>query len=239
MKIGIFGDSFAYHNPSNSNDSWVSLLSKDYDVTCYAKNGSSTYYSYQLLKENYKKFDKIIFVITKYDRFQTSAEAIPSASMAQYYLNSGNLSPFDEKVIKGIEDFLVYSMADPIVDHQIMLFHLLLLKEIQQMGLDILFIRGFDDDRYQELAGPSLWQVTKMENRFWGRRWEKFTELNGFYFDERQCHLCNLNNEILYKDLTEIIPTISGNTFYDFNIFQFVQPDDFTNYLCKELKGKL
>ena len=57
MKIGIFGDSFS--DPSwntNSYESWVELLSKDYDIVNFSANGSSLWFSYNNLKKNFQKF---------------------------------------------------------------------------------------------------------------------------------------------------------------------------------------
>lgn len=238
MKIGIFGDSYAFHHDQWNTESWVSLLKKDFDVTSYGKNGSSTYYSYRLLKENYLKYDKIIFVITKGDRIHTSIAPVPTYDMAQYYLKKGNLTPQQRQVMQGLSDFILYTMSDTEVENQIMLLHLLLLKEIQQMGLDILFIRAFDDPRHSELSGPALWHITDMEHTAWGDQWKSFKNYPGFNFDKRQCHLTSQNNKILYEEIKKILPTLSGNTFFNFDISKFSQPDNINNYMPEELKGK-
>lgn len=239
MKIGIFGDSYAFHHDFWPSDSWITLLAKDFDVRTYGENGSSTYFSYELLKKHYLKYDKIIFVITKFDRIHTSFKPIPSYDMVKFYLSQGDLTPFNRKVLEGLSDFILYSMADSEIEQQFMTLHLLLLKEIQSMGLDILFIRAFDDHRHKELQGPALWHITKMEQDRWGKRWDNFKKQEGFNFDTRQCHLTTRNNEILYEQLKEMLPSVKGNQFYNFDIFKFALPDSIDNYMPDHLKGKV
>jgi len=63
MKIGIYGDSFAERMSENS---WTvrleSLLGAD--ITNYGLSGSDLYWSYNLYRQNYLKYDLNIFVAT-------------------------------------------------------------------------------------------------------------------------------------------------------------------------------
>ncbi len=77
MKIAIFGCSFACPSSNtgmpnfNSNGrSWMKILTEDFNqnITTYGLSGSSVYYSYIKFKENYKKYDKIVFLGTYPDR---------------------------------------------------------------------------------------------------------------------------------------------------------------------------
>ena len=71
MKIGIFGDSFACHvsvsdTKLNTDTSWMKLINESdkYNITNFAFSGTSMYWSYNLYKQNYSKFDKNIFIAT-------------------------------------------------------------------------------------------------------------------------------------------------------------------------------
>ena len=77
MKIAIFGCSYAdpYSNGgipnfNNNGRPWMKILTEDFNqnITTYGLSGSSVYYSYLKFKENYKKYDKIVFLGTYPDR---------------------------------------------------------------------------------------------------------------------------------------------------------------------------
>jgi hypothetical protein len=73
LKIAVFGDSYAdefKHIKDTEYGTlslpWVRELKKisNHSITNFAISGSSFYYSAKLFFENYKKFDKIVFVVT-------------------------------------------------------------------------------------------------------------------------------------------------------------------------------
>lgn len=72
VTVGIFGDSFADENVFKDKPglSWVEYLRNYYarDVKSYGKAGTSLYYSYELFLDNYKYYDKVIFVCTDLGR---------------------------------------------------------------------------------------------------------------------------------------------------------------------------
>jgi len=77
MKISIFGCSYADVNSNggipnfnNNGRPWMKILTEDFNqnITTYGLSGSSVYYSYLKFKENYKKYDKIVFLGTYPDR---------------------------------------------------------------------------------------------------------------------------------------------------------------------------
>lgn len=71
--LAIYSDSWAdplVRDPSEmDNKAWSEMLSDEYNVTNFARGGTSIYYSYQKFLETYKDFDKIIFVVTDYYRW--------------------------------------------------------------------------------------------------------------------------------------------------------------------------
>ena len=85
MKIGIFGDSFAADNKLNPTDSWVDILRKSHEVENHASPGTNLYYSVTKLKENYKKYEKIIFVVTQPSRIKI-ADHVPCYNSNKRYV---------------------------------------------------------------------------------------------------------------------------------------------------------
>ena len=59
--IGVYGDSYA-----EDGDSWIDYLNKEYKN--FGKGGSSIDYSYYKFCETHKQFDKIIFIVSSFDR---------------------------------------------------------------------------------------------------------------------------------------------------------------------------
>lgn len=77
MNLGIFGDSWAdtqpdiYHNYEKGILPWGIWLEKklNANMKCFASSGTGLWWSFDLFKKNYKKFEKIVFVYTNYNRW--------------------------------------------------------------------------------------------------------------------------------------------------------------------------
>jgi len=96
MKVGIYGDSFAclrsIRNTKLNNDTpWMEVLKSlgNYKITNFGLSGSSVYWSYKNYKENYKKFDKNIFITTSPDRIY-----VPHGASRQHW----NISSVEEAI---------------------------------------------------------------------------------------------------------------------------------------------
>jgi len=82
MKLAVFGDSFADLNPTELIDEkinrfpWPHHLSNllNAELTCFARAGTSTWWSYQKFLENFKNFDTIVFCYSEYNRWHTLAD---------------------------------------------------------------------------------------------------------------------------------------------------------------------
>lgn len=66
MNIGIFGDSYATIGHDELQQGWPYLIKSTLNATIdfYGKSGTSLYWSYELFKKHYKKYDVIIFCFT-------------------------------------------------------------------------------------------------------------------------------------------------------------------------------
>lgn len=107
--IAIFGDSSA--DPVEWLDhSWVELLSKDYNFTNFAKQGSSLIYSYNNICREYQNFDKIIVFIPPVGRLWA-----PNCKINQHFLNHrtielhyDNADYSDKKILDSIKNYFIY-----------------------------------------------------------------------------------------------------------------------------------
>lgn len=93
LNIGIFGDSYAESYPYLDNDwSWAKhLQEKNNNCRIYAKGGTSTWYSYNQLKENIDHFDVIIFSFSYPYRFPFFHNKIPVNFQANLFTPIANL----------------------------------------------------------------------------------------------------------------------------------------------------
>jgi len=78
MNLGIFADSFGKVRDivKNPTKSWTVLLENNFNVTNFAKSGSSLYYSYDLFLKYHTTFDKVIFVATVPGRLNLPANRL-------------------------------------------------------------------------------------------------------------------------------------------------------------------
>lgn len=229
MKIGIFGDSFSDHDENNDLISWPYLLSFDYNVSNYSKTGTSTYYSYNKFLENYKKFDKIIFVVTQPHRIHTKIGPIANAMSVNYYLNQDNLSISERKILKGLKAYLENSILDEELDSQHVLFHNLMIEDIKRLHNKILFIPAFNN-KGTICTGSQLTDITFKENDYWGITGAEWYSKK----DLRQCHMSEPNNKWLYQNVKEILTALDNHVVFDFNLNDIEVPDNkekyFTNW---------
>jgi hypothetical protein len=71
MKIGIFGDSYAYHPAANpAHLEWWQYVQQfpDIEIDNYGAAGSSLYYTWKQFQDNHHKYDKVIVCMTVCNR---------------------------------------------------------------------------------------------------------------------------------------------------------------------------
>lgn len=208
MNIAIFGCSFAcmqsnHGMKSNFNSKgrpWMQILNEDfnYNITNYGYSGSSMYYSYSKFKENYKNFDRIIFLGTYPDRkYSPNFKNFPHILIA---FASPEKMPShatkDEHEL--IRDYYTYIHNVEEADN---------MKEL--MVNDIKNLCG-DKALYIDVP-TTIANVTKMER------------LSGFIeqpADNRWCHISNENNYIFASQINN---WLIGNPFI-FDLASFKKP---------------
>lgn len=232
MKVGIFGDSYAHILERSTTTSWADLLSKDFDVENYAMGGSSTYFSYLNFLEHYQKYNKIIFVVTYPARMYTSFGHVPSAVTAKDMLTNRavRLDKIQQKIIYGLDSYFTYSLLDNAILDQHILFHNLMIEKIKSLKKDILFIPAFSVPN-TDFDRTALVDITRMEEGHWISLGYKIKSTEIFRYDNRQHHLTEPNNRILYQMVKDILPSVKNHVTLSLDLNNFSKPDDISKYL--------
>jgi hypothetical protein len=226
MKIGIFGDSFAarpgyVHLPSDKTF-WSDVIGKVHEVENYAKAGTNLYWSFNLLKENYHKFDVIILVVTGFGRCYTpNAEhhtvkhAFNLAQIQGLITNGGHGSdgPYSEhdlKILHTLRDYKLY-VED---DLQSALFHELLLEKIKSIVPNIILIPSWKGclDPLKEVHGIDVGYDALIDISTLDIDYCKIS-FNDVMFDKRFGHLSPINNLLLGKDLLAYLDSDRKNPY--------------------------
>lgn len=232
MQIGIFGDSYSFHELKYSTQSWVEYLSNDFNVYSHSTPGSSTYLIYQNFLKFQHLYDKVIVLVTFPARIHTSIAPVSSADAVDHYIKVyGNLLSYDEKkILSNVKPFISTLLLDKELTNQFIVLHTSLIETMKSMRPDILFIPAFSFEN-TEFCGSSLYDVTLMEENFWSNDWNVAVKNNAKFFDQRQCHLSEPNNFILYNEIKQIITTVDSHITLDLNVKKFVKPDSIKKYI--------
>lgn len=191
MKIAIYGDSFADLNwNNNSYKGWPELLAESYNVTNFAKEGSSLWWSYDQLVQSHANFDYNIFVGTIYSRIYIED------LKTHLSVNSNSWPILDGKINLG---YMYYQhFFSHRRDYQLCQ---LMIKDI--MSLDnTLYIPAFEES--VPAQNPKLCSL----NAFTGLE-EQHYNIKQYSSDLRKCHLTKENNLIVYNKIVDAISSKS------------------------------
>jgi hypothetical protein len=207
MKIAIFGCSFACMNSNpfssqgfNSHGRpWMKILLDDFghDITSYGESGSSVYFSYRKFKDNYKNFDKIIFLATHPDR--------------KSFVNMDNLKHFN--IGYGMKKYSWVSQFEfELVRNYYM--HIDNMQENTDM-------RELMIEEVKKISGDALLYIDIPTTVSQLEQMEELKRLNYDNIDDRRwCHMSNENNYIF---ATQINDWLKGLPF-EFNLNKFIKP---------------
>jgi len=216
MKLGIFGDSFADPIDFNASDNfaWPVLLSKEYNFSkkdCYARKGTSHWWSHEQFLKNYKKYDTIIFVHTSAMRWPYlpddetgrhwmvgefgEIEGLVSPLLRQ--INPHYMNIFSEKLLNFISQNIYRSVNEICRDH----------------GIQLINVMPFETEHAVEDFGyPVLTGLTKisLDERvvMHGTRYtivEALEMVGDIREYSRYCHLNKTNNLTLFKLVNDLI----------------------------------
>lgn len=220
MKIAIYGDSFGYEdllfneyhpNIEKIGKSWVSYLRKEYEILNFCQPASDLYYSYNIFKDNYSKFDKNIFLITSSGRFsfKHNNQFLHSHSIASA---QGKLkieqSYHKKKALQAVIDYFEY-LQDIDRDQTI---DLLIKEDIYKLDPNVLTIECFNEN--------GLVNITKQEDIQWNAKLT-YSALDKV-LDLRFSHMTKENNFILFQLVKECL---TENKKFVFDINNFYKPN--------------
>lgn len=240
MKIGIFGDSFAAITSRNHKiykdhpildnigKPWPILLKEKYTtVDNFSQAGSDIYFSYKNFLENYKKYDKNIFVVTSSGRksiFKNDSWLhFPNRLLAERIndRSEGIEKYISSAAIEWFRYILDYKRED--------FFHKLIVNKINKLDNNCMIIHSFDN--YNSLG---LINIYKMENKSWNTNIFPGDRKN---IDLRHCHMTKENNEIMSNIISQCI---ENSQEFKLNFSDFLEPklEDFKNYVLSVQEGK-
>jgi len=244
MKIAIYGDSFAYNIQSNSTKSWVDLLSNLYDVTCFARTGSSLYFSVEKFLATHNQFDKIIFLASMPGRLYLENEPpiIDTTSLAgkkfiEDNIHIGGLSRAESK-LKQYQPMIDSDQIKPhsAIYHEIQVFkavvgyflylkntkfdqyvHNLMIDNILSIRSDIILVPTSTNSIWFYKGKNVMMDIWEKENIAWD--W-KPAGAGFFNEDTRHCHMTAENNKIFFED---VIKWLDGSPV-NIDVENYIQP---------------
>ena len=223
-KIAVYGDSFAVHNKDLKWQSWLSYLEKEYDIDFYGADASNLFYSYKNFMENYKKYNKNIFIFTSTDRVSTSRHHFGGLVSQKYWLNNDrpDYTDNDKRDARRIYSYMSSVLTDDFVKEQYDTYHILMTERILNTNTNVLLIPAFPQPGNNFKNYKTLIDIYGMENRFW-KRTRNFHDL-------RQCHLTEENNKVLADQINQELITVNGPTKIKLDLSMYVEPTDLEKY---------
>lgn len=241
--LGIFGDSFAAPSGLRDSPCWFDYLRDQYGVMNFAKPGSSIYYSYTKFLENYKKLDRIIFVVTAANRIwlknlpnQHYSHITGLAYITEILQDNGNKDQNTIENLQAVGQFYRYLSDELLHDFKA----LAILKNIKKIRKDTLLVTGIlNSTEIQEFIGHdcSLTSISELELNIMFNKdpWIEFNK----YLDTRNCHLTDENNKILGYQVLKWLDTNTVNINLDEFEIPLHQKRFQKTYLIKKNKGWL
>lgn len=222
MKIGIFGDSYAARHKHGTGLAWFEHLQKNHnlDVTCFGQPGSSLYYSYTKFIKHHIDFDKVVFLVTgpgrltlpippEYDQQNDALRHVTNYDSFKFTVDANfKYDNYLNRISEALKLYYTYLMD---VDRDL-LYHQLLIKEIQQVRPDGLFIPCFNN-----LGFPS--KKTLFDIHYIDIKHYNLTESEAVHRDIRHCHMNYENNTIFSNLIKRWIDTGEFDLDQNFSMF--------------------
>lgn len=189
MRVAIFGDSWGDVRPSflshQDEEPWPILLSKKYDITNFCESGSSVYFSTTVFLENYKNFDKVIFLVTDRTR-----RYLPEYSTIK--ISGGSTRHIKFNTAEIVKDV----MEDTKLNKEITLAIDLYYRYIANDEKDLYYHELTLDDIQSKLSPDKLllvedcFEISRNEDRYYQNQGHDTT----LFLDKKNCHMTYTNN---------------------------------------------
>ena len=225
MKIGVFGDSYAdIVSLGTRPQSWPCVVQRELNVKVdyYARSGTSIWWSYQLFKEHYKKYDVIIFSFTSASRWPNLPDELEVGHQFNVgYFKTGTiqdtLNPFFFSLFpKKLLDFLCGAIQKDVVET--------CEREGKYLVQVVPFIGGYPDmkrydfdvhmNKFPIISG--LDYVSHKEQLLLDDKKINTVKYLGLkYPDHRGCHLNTSNNKIVADWIIDCITHKKYNVSFE------------------------
>lgn len=252
MKIGVFGDSFAWPNngitgnvPNQKDESWMRhIQDSGYKLVTYGMGGTSTFFSYKNFLRYYKLFDVIIFCYSSRFRIPTMPKTFEGFSCYNTVDSIDEIIRFRNKGLKAEEVKkirVIFEAFEATFDEEFYKFiQQSIFNEVNYLcnksNIRLVNILSFErnpnssssfldyDKRYGEVI-LNLSDVSMKEMKVDSRG------------DVRYCHLSYENNKILGDKLLELIQNKNSNEIINaYEQFPFLYSDEIAQRYYKLLE---
>jgi len=243
MKIGVFGDSFAWPKnaitgiiPNQKDESWIQhIQDKGYKIVTYGLGGTSTFFSYKNFLKYFKQFEAVIFLYSSRFRIPTMPKTFEGFSCYNTVDSIDEIIRFRNKNLEAEEIKkirAIFEAFEATFDEEFYKFiQQSIFNEVNRLcnknNIRLVNILSFErntnsspfldyDRRYGEVV-LNLSDVSMKEMKVDSRG------------DVRYCHLSYENNKILGDKLLELIQNKNSNKIIDaYEQFPFVYSDEIT-----------
>lgn len=214
MKLGIFGDSFATCAFDNVGYTWPRLLykepeiqgqvSKDENLTdCFAKPGTSAYWSFNNFINNRHNYDHIIFLTTYHNRWPLLPKEIEAYG---WNIHSHDVPGFPNQ-LKEMNKFF-YDIFDA---NLLRLINQSVFRQVNEIckkeNKYLINVICFDEDHYDISMTdfPVFWNFNRISEKesivLHGKNLTMREYVNDLQnYDQRHCHMGHINN-MIFKNI--------------------------------------
>ena len=249
IKLAIFGDSFAQDTSSRWDSDWSDVglswidhirNTNNYSITNFGNAGTSLYWSKQLFDQNYKNFDKVIFIVTFPCR-RITFNKLPDGctQVTKTFYNSStalniienkkqfnSYNSIEKNFLMAVRDYYLYIQNNQF-DH---LVHSLLLDDIREKRPDTILIPAFPSSipSLDDVGSSTLLDISQKDTLYFGLG--ELIPNSSDATDARKCHMNEENHSILANQMLKFL---QGDPVY-LNKSDFVNPTKhFAHYFRK------
>ena len=233
--LGVFGDSWAdgsfghdmLDKDIGNSLAWYNHI-PEHSATSHARGGSSLYYTYKQFLEHHANYDKIVVILTQYERipegffyveeFKDVQVFVPGINETEFFLKKykKELTTFNANKLKAIREFYLWCQ-DGAICHDM---GMLMVDKIKQVRPDAILINGFyhglgspdiGQNKFPEVTGPAIMEYLDAMIRgiipdvsdvqFPHLKVRGRPEIRG------ACHLSKESNLVLAKDVYHALVT--------------------------------
>ena len=241
--LGIFGDSYcdeSFGHPDfiPEGDRWAWFYNiPEYTATTHGRGGANLYYIYKQFLEHHNKYDKVVVVLTQYERIPGSnidlighnkPVFLPGLEQINYYLKKYEkvLTIQNVNKLKALRDFYLWAQDDTVCYD----IGKLIVDKIKLTRPDAIMINGFyhgggpnkGKSQFPEIGGPTMIEYLDAMIRGITTDFSDFEfphlKISGRPEIRGTCHLSKEANLVLAKDVYHALTVGAWNPIVPYAI---------------------